>query len=60
MCHVTKILLRVILLRARSKVRQEISEEQYGSMDDRGTRNAIFALRLKAERVIERQKELYL
>ena len=57
--HVTKTLLRVILLRARSKVRQELSGEQYGFMDDRGTRNAIFVMRVMAERAIEIQKDLY-
>ena len=46
MIHATEILLRATLLRARSKVRKETSEEQYGFMDDRGTRNAIFILRL--------------
>ena len=54
--HVTKILLRVILLRARIKVRQEISEEQYGFMDDRGTLNAIFVMRVMAERQLNCRK----
>ena len=60
MIHVAKILLRVILLRSRSAVRQEISEEQYGFMDGRGTQNAIFVLRLMDERAIEMQKDLYI
>ena len=60
MSHAAKILLRVIVLRARNKVRQEISEEQYGFMDDRGTRNDIFVMRLMAEREIEIQKGLYI
>ena len=59
MSHVIKTLLRGIVLRARSKVRQEISEEQYGFMVDRGTRNAIFVMRLMAERAIRMQKDLY-
>ena len=58
MSHITKIILRVILIRARSKVRPEISEEQYGFMEDRGTRNAIFMMRSIAERAIEMQREL--
>jgi len=49
MSHATKILLKVILLKSRNKVRQEISEEQYGFMDDMGIRIAIFVLRLMAE-----------
>ena len=59
MSHITKILLRAILIRARSKVRPEISEEQYGFMEDRGTRNAIFMMRSIAERAIEMQRDLY-
>ena len=59
MSHITKILLRVILTRARSKVRPEISEEQYGFMEDRGTRNAMFMMRSIAERAIEMQRDLY-
>ena len=59
MSHVTKIILRVILLRARNKVRQEISDEQYGFMKDRGIRNAIYMMRLMAERAIEMQRDLY-
>jgi len=58
MSHATKILLKVILLKSRNKVRQEISEEQYGFMDDMGIRIAIFVLRLMAERAIEMQKDL--
>ena len=49
MSHVAKIILRVLLLRARSKIRPEISEEQYGFMQDKGTRNAIYTLRTLAE-----------
>ena len=51
MSHGTKIILRVILLRARNKVRQEISAK------DRGTRNAIYMMRLKVERAIEMQRD---
>ena len=60
MSHITKILLRVVLIRARSKARPEISEEQYGFMEDRGTRNAIFMMRSIADRAIEMQRDLYI
>ena len=60
MSHVTKIILRVILLRARSKIRPEISEEQYGLMQDKGTRNAIYILSTLAERAIEIQWDIFL
>ena len=59
MSHVTKMILRVVMLRARNKIRPEISEEQYGVMQDKGTRNAIFILRIVAERAIEMQMDVY-
>ena len=52
----TKILLGVILNRVRSKIRPAISEEQFGFVSGRGTRNDIFMFRVLAERVIELQK----
>ena len=60
MSHVTKIILRVILLRARSKIRPEISEEQYRFMQDKGTRNAIYIWRTLAERAIAMQRDIFL
>ena len=51
MSHVTKIIIRVVMLKARNKIRPEISEEQYGFMIDKGTRNAIYILRILAEDV---------
>ena len=59
MSQMTKMLLRVILNRVRSKIRPAISEEQFGFVPGRGTRNAIFTFRVLAERVIEVQKDLY-
>ena len=59
MSQVTKILLRVILKRVRSKIQPELSEEQFGFVPGKGTRNAIFCLRTIAERAIEVQKNLY-
>ena len=58
--QVTKILLRVILKRIRSKIQPEISDEQFGFVSGKGTRNAIFCLRTIAERSIEVQKNLYI
>lgn len=44
----------------RNKILPEISETQFGFMADKGTRNAIFALKTLMERSIEVQKDLYL
>ena len=59
MSHVTKLVLNVIMNRIRGRTLSEISEVQYGFMPDRGTRNTIFALRRLVERMIEKQKDVY-
>ena len=53
-------MLPVLMNRMRNKMPPEISETQFGFMADKGTRNAIFALRTLMERAIEVQKDLYL
>lgn len=60
MSHCVKILLKVIMQRNKRRIHDEISEEQYGFMPDKGTRNAVFILKNIAERSIEVQKDLYL
>jgi hypothetical protein len=60
MSHVTKILLRILMMRARSKIKPAIAQEQFGFKEDSGTRNAIFTLRMLGERAIEMQKDLYI
>jgi len=59
MSHVIKILLRILMMRARSKIKPEIGKEQFGFVKDAGTKNAIFVLRILSERAIEMQKDLY-
>ena len=59
MSQITKIMLRVILRRIRAKLRPQISQQQFGFVAGKGTRNAIFALRVLAERAIDVQKDLY-
>ena len=59
MSNITKLMLRVVMNRARGRTLQEIVPEQYGCMPDKGTRNAIFVLRKMSERVIEKQKDIY-
>ena len=60
MSHVTKVILRVIMMRARRCTKPEISQEQCGFVEDTGTRNAIFIVRTLCERAIEVQHDLYL
>jgi len=60
MSHTLKLLLRIILERCRSKIRPEIAPYQYGFMPDRGTRNAIFILRMLSERSIQHQQSIFI
>ncbi|KAK3769432.1 hypothetical protein RRG08_066439 [Elysia crispata] len=60
MSHITKALLRVLMLRMRKSLRPEIAKTQFGFVPDKGTRNAIFTLSMLMERCIEVQKDLYI
>jgi len=60
MSHLTKLIIRVLLKRIRGRTADEVAEEQYGFMPDKGTRNAIFLLRILAERSIQMQKNEYI
>ena len=60
MSQVTKVILRVIMLRIRNKMHMEIYTEQYGFMKDEETKNAIFVLRMLSERAIQMQQTIYL
>ena len=46
--------------RTRNKTRPEISKLQRGFVEDSGTRNAIFIIRMLSERFIEMQRNLFL
>ena len=56
MSHITKIILRVVVARIKNKINPEVSEEQFGFCNGKGTRNTIFVARILGERVIEMQK----
>ena len=58
MNHITKLILRVAMNKVRCRTLQEIAPEQYVFMSDKGTRNAIFVLRM-SERAIEKHKDIY-
>ena len=60
MSHIIKLILRIIMRRARSKINPEIGEQHCGFVEDAGTRNAIFMVRMLSERAIKMQKELYM
>ena len=60
MSQVAKIVLKVLDERLKSKVAECVDEEQYGFRKGKGTRNAIFVLRTMMERLIEKQKDLFM
>ena len=58
--QIAKLVLRIIMIRIRGKIHDNLDENQYGFRKGKGTRNAIFVLRMILERSIEVQKETYL
>ena len=48
------------MMRNRRKFREQVAEEQFGFGEGKGKRNAIFVLRILAERALEMQNDLYL
>ena len=58
--HLTKLLLQTIRNRAKGIIEYDISEEQYGFMKEKGTRDAIFNLRVLCERAIDIQRKVYI
>jgi exonuclease III len=59
MCHVLKLLLTIILHRMSEKINNEVGEEQAGFRKNSGTREAIFNLKIAAEKYLEVHKEIY-
>jgi len=59
MSQLTKLILRIFLDRLHGRTVGEVAEEQYGFTADKGTRNAIFVLRMMTERAIEMRKDVF-
>ena len=59
MFHTSKLLLIITLQRVKRKLIPQISDYHYGFMPGRGTRNAIFTLRVLCERAIEHQQNVF-
>jgi len=60
MAHTLKLFLKIILRRIRRKILPRNPRYQYGFMPDRGSRNAIFMLRMLCEQSIEHQQDVFL
>ena len=59
MNQLTKMMLRVILNRIKNRVREQVSWEQCGFLEGKGTTNAIFTMRTIIERMIEKQRNVF-
>ena len=59
MSHILKVILRIILMRNRETIENEISNMQSGFMSGKGTREGILNMRLICERFIEVNKDIY-
>src|SRR6218665_4003161 len=60
--HASKVLLRVLTKRLPAKAEADgcLGEDQFGFRKGRGTRDAIGALRMMAERTLENNQEVYI
>ena len=59
MCHTLKLLLTVILNRIKSKIDREVGKEQAGFRKNSGTREAIFCLKIPAEKYMDMDKDIF-
>ena len=59
--HASKIMIRIMTRRIQAKVEadHQLGEDQFGFRKNRGTRDAIGALRILAERSLEHDQEVY-
>ena len=59
-CHASKVLLKIIIRRLKLKLDQEISEEQAGFREGRGTRDQIVNIRNIIEKCKDHRLPLYM
>lgn len=57
MGHIIKLILRIVMVRARNSIKPEVGRAQCEFVKNTGTRNAISMARM-SERVIEMQKDM--
>ena len=58
-CHPSKVLLKVLLNRLKPQAESIISEEQAGFQSGCSTTEQIFNLRIRCERYLQHQQDLY-
>ena len=60
MSHITKLLLKILLERNKTRINREVSDEQFGFRPQFGTREGIFCLRMLIEKYLEVRKDVYI
>ena len=60
-CHASKIMLRILTKRLTSKVESQhyLGDDQFGFRKQKGTRDAIAAMRLMSERSLQHDQEMF-
>jgi hypothetical protein len=58
--HASKILTKIIFQRIESKIEQSLTEDQFGFRKNRGTREAILALRIIIQKRIRKNKQTFI
>ena len=58
--HASKILTRIVHRRMEGAIEEALGEDQFGFRRNKGTREAVLGLRLITEKVIAREKKLYI
>ena len=52
--------MKIMMKRLKGQIHPLISDNQNGFMPDRGTRNAVFVLKMLLERPLQMQKDIFL
>lgn len=60
MSHSLKLLLKIIQNRVYKRLENELSDEQFGFREGLGTREALFCVRLLAQKICEFKKNLFI
>ena len=60
MSQAVKVLLKVVGERLKSKMEEVVDGAQFGFRKNKGTRNAIFVIRMVLERMLEKNNEVYM
>lgn len=58
-CHLTKLITRIVIKRIENKIEENIGEDQFGFRKGKGTRDAMGCIRMIAERCMDVNKEIY-